>query len=145
MYLLLHLHIHTDAPNETEIDDEHATDEQSVQSEDNEETEATSTTKRPLNRPKQTPTSKRLKEEDTVLKKAISWLEKNENRSEQKKDSDDKFGEYIAAELRSINDETYKRFIKFRIQSLLYWAMTQPMNQESPEPQQAWQEPSAEP
>ncbi len=40
--------------------------------------------------------------------------------------------------LRSIENESRKRFIKFQIQSLLYTGMSQLRNQDSFEPQQAW-------
>ena len=71
----------------------------------------TCATKSPINKPKlkETPVSKRFKEEDIALKKAINCLEKTANRSEQKKDIDDKFGEYIYVQLRMslVNDSKF--------------------------------------
>ena len=76
-------------------------------------------TKRPTGTRDSRP-SKRQKEkqqEDTVLMKALECMERS---GETKRDSDDIFGEYVANELKAINDDQKKRFIKFQIQSLLF-------------------------
>ena len=86
-------------------------------------------TKRPLEGGKSKPTkvSKQFKQnpEDVLLMKAIECIEKttaNDNRN-QKNDPDDIFGEYIATELKSIQDMNQKRAIKFRMQSLLFFIL----------------------
>ena len=61
-------------------------------------------TKRPLKQ-KETPASKRLREEDIILKKAITCMEKSVSATKvTARDADEIFGEYVTSELHSIKD-----------------------------------------
>ena len=75
---------------------------------------------------KQIPTcSKRQKkemQEDVLLQKAIACMEKTGNVHQQKRDDDDIFGDYIASEMRAIQNVEMKRWVKFKIQSLIFSA-----------------------
>ena len=83
-------------------------------------------TKRPLSTREQRPTcSKRQKkemQEDVLLQKAIACMEKTGKVHQQKRDDDDIFGDYIASEMRAIQNVEMKRWVKFKIQSLLFSA-----------------------
>ena len=84
-------------------------------------------TKRPIEG-KATKLTKRQKEkkEDILLKKAIECMEKSmsEGTKLQKKDPDEVFGEYVATELKNVTDMKQKRIIKYKIQSVLFTALT---------------------
>ena len=83
-------------------------------------------TKRPISSREQRPTcSKRQKkemQEDMLLQKAIACMERTGNVHQQKRDEDDIFGDYIASEMRAIQNIEIKRWVKFKIQSLLFSA-----------------------
>ena len=85
-------------------------------------------TKRPTSTKEPKVTSKRKKretQEDLLLQKALSCMEKAEkNTAKRSDDDDDIFAQYniIASELRSIENPQAKRLIKWRIQSLIFSA-----------------------
>ena len=85
-------------------------------------------TKRPLTgggTVKETKRQRKEKQEEALLQKAISCMEAASNSSNCTKDADTVFGDYIASELRDIQNVETKRWLKHQIQSLIYQASTQ--------------------
>ena len=82
-------------------------------------------TKRPTNT-KESNISKRKKRElkDLILERAISCMEKAEHNVPKSTDSDDVFGQYVASELKSMENPQMKRITKWKIQSLIFYAHT---------------------
>lgn len=78
-------------------------------------------TKRPTTTKDQRLT-KRQKREEALMNKAIACMEKTSDRVQQKRDEDDIFGEYVASEMRAIQNVQMKRWVKFKIQSLFFSA-----------------------
>lgn len=101
-------------------------------------------TKRPLQTSKGNSQSKRQKrelQEDVLLQKAVACMERATGGTQSGKDSDDTFGEYVAAELRSVPNEEMKRVLKFRIQSLLFSALSGTCNLYPPPGSQQFTQP----
>lgn len=123
------------------VDDTHSEDSISViGSEDQAENSVTvRSTKRPLETRSQRASSSKIRkkheEEDMLLQKAIQCMEKSGNTKQMmgKRDPDEIFGEYVATELQSIKNEEMKRVIKFKIQSLLFSALTPQPNPSFPQ------------
>ena len=128
--------------NRTELLDSHTAGEgvdanEAVEIIESEEESNVRSTKRPLaaKKGKETKRQKREKQENTLLQKAIVCMEGTSNKITAKKDADDIFGEYVTSELRAMHNVEMKRWVKFRIQSLLFSAqsgmgsphMTQPL------------------
>lgn len=85
-------------------------------------------TKWPISKGKQSASKcaksvKKENPEDILLKKAIQCMERNTDNALQKNDADDVFGQYIATELKGVQDINQKRIIKHRIQSVLLTAL----------------------
>ena len=59
-------------------------------------------------------------------------MEKAGNTDHQRRDEDDIFGEYVATEIQSIQNEELKGWVKFKIQSLLFSAHSESPSQSSP-------------
>ena len=107
-------------------------------SEDSSAAESVRSTKRPTSTTRATPATKRKKrveQEETLLQKAINCM--------------DIFGQYIAAELRSIENIHVKRYTKWQIQSLMFNAHSGFPTQPGPsshsgfptQPGPSWQQP----
>ena len=79
-------------------------------------------TKRPTKNREQKSTKRRKEEqEDVVMQRAILCMEKAGGSIASKTaDDDDIFAQYIATEIRSIDDAQVKRLLKWRIQSLIF-------------------------
>ena len=84
---------------------------------------AKTSTERPLPNLKTKSTKKQKveAEEIALLKQTVSALEKVGSRAT-KNDStaDDLFGQYIASELKGVNDEYIKRLMKHKIQNVIF-------------------------
>ena len=96
------------------IDDEEVLDE---------ETSMPCSTKRPITDkgPKETKRQKRENQEQALLQKAITCMETaSASTSSTVRDADTVFGEYIASELRALQNTEMKRWLKHRIQSLIF-------------------------
>ena len=78
-------------------------------------------TKRPTSSTKanETKRQKREKEEDSLLQKAMQCMEAATS-TKSSIDADKLFGDYIASELKAIEDEKVKRLLKHQIQSLIF-------------------------
>ena len=61
--------------------------------------------------------------DDVLLMKALQCMERSTDNIVQIKDPDEVFGQYIATELRGIQDKNRKQLIKYRIQSVLFTAL----------------------
>ena len=61
-------------------------------------------------------------QEEVLLEKVLSVMEKNGESSERKMDADAIFAQYIASELRCIEDPHIKRVTKWKIQSIIFSA-----------------------
>ena len=102
---------------------------------------AVRSTKRPTNTIKDSKITKRKKcelHEDLVLERAISCMEKAEHNVPKSTDGDDVFGQYVASELKSIDNPYVKRITKWKIQSLIFhahfeYAMTSPPQWQHPQ------------
>ena len=81
------------------------------------------------------------KPEELLIKKAIQCMERSTDNAVQVKDADDVFGQYIATELKGIQDNNQKQLIKYKIQTVLFTALA-PDSQYYPQSQQfmpSWQ------
>lgn len=83
-------------------------------------------TKRPTSSTAQRPSKRQKKEtqEDVLLQKAIACMENAGGIDRHRRDNDDIFGEYVATEIRSIQDSKVKCWVKFQIQPLLFSAQS---------------------
>ena len=63
---------------------------------------------------------KREAQEVELLQKGITCMEKEGQEESRVKDVDEVFGQFVACELRAIEDDSEKRLIKFKIHSILY-------------------------
>ena len=99
-------------------------DEQKEQEEKDEEEESDNvrSTKRPIGATTSnlTKRQKREKEEDCLLQKVVQCMEADT--SNNSTNANKIFGDYIASELRAIEDQKAKRFLKHQIQSLIFSA-----------------------
>lgn len=80
-------------------------------------------TKRPITDkgPKETKRQRREKQEQALLQKAITCMETASAATcSTVRDADTVFGEYIATELRALQNTEMKRWLKHRIQSLIF-------------------------
>ena len=59
-------------------------------------------------------------QEEVLLEKVLSVMEKNGESSERKMDADEIFAQYVASELRCIEDPHIKRVTKWKIQSIIF-------------------------
>ena len=81
-----------------------------------EECEGRRSTKRPLpkKRTKVTETSN-----DNLVNTAIKYLSSKSNDQKKEEDTEEKFGRYIASELRSIKNEKSRQMLKLKIQQMI--------------------------
>lgn len=86
---------------------------------DNEDKEKPASSSMNVAKEKQTKKRKREAQEDLLLEKAISCLEKGRNDSKDR-DTDQVFADFIASELQEIKDSRVKRMTKWKIQNVLY-------------------------
>ena len=89
-----------------------------------EDSSSVRSTKRPTST-KASNVSKRKKrelQEDFILERAISCMEKAEHNVPKSTDGDDVFGQYVASELKSMDNPQIKRITKWKIQSLIFYA-----------------------
>ena len=113
--------------NRTELLDSHTAGEgvdanEAVEIIESEEESNVRSTKRPLaaKKGKETKRQNREKQENSLLQKAIVCMEGASNKITAKKDADDIFGENVTSELQAMHNVETKRWVKFRIQSLLF-------------------------
>ena len=86
-----------------------------------EESDNVRSTKRPIGATTSNLTKRQKREkEDCLLQKAVQCMEAAT--SNNSTDADKIFGDYIASELRAIEDQKAKRFLKHQIQSLIFSA-----------------------